>query len=120
MASLRPTPKVLSGATWATLVTFAVNSITPEMLAGLGKWEPLVSAGIAIVSYAAGSYLKADPSTTAPAAAAEAPAADPATVVDELAKPCRILLPKRALDRHPRPLFCRTYRMKLQIEIGIR
>lgn len=85
MASLRPTPKVLSGATWATLVTFAVNSITPEMLAGLGKWEPLVSAGIAIVSYAAGSYLKADPST-APAPAAEAPAADPATVVDELAK----------------------------------
>ena len=83
MASLRPTPKVLSGATWATLVTFAVNSITPEMLAGLGKWEPLVSAGIAIVSYAAGSYLKADPST---APAPEAPAADPATVVDELAK----------------------------------
>jgi hypothetical protein len=78
-ASLRPTPKVISGATLATLVTFAVNSITPEMLAGLGKWEPLVSAGIAIVSYAAGSYLKAEP-------APDAPAPDPSTVVDEIAQ----------------------------------
>lgn len=77
-------PKVTSGATWALVASLA-SMVTPDMLAPLGRYQPLAYMIISAVAYALGAYLKEDPlRTAAPASAPEPPA--PSSVVDELAK----------------------------------
>lgn len=87
MAATPLSPKVTSGATWALVASLA-SMVTPDMLAPLGRYQPLVYMLISGLAYGIGAYLKEDPlrSAPAPSPAPEAPAADPATVVDELAK----------------------------------
>lgn len=72
MAANTISPKVTSGANWAAYATFTLtllNSISPDMLTGLGKWEPLVNGVIVAASYFLGAYLKEDPLRTAGLAA---------------------------------------------------
>jgi hypothetical protein len=57
-------PKVTAGANWsfiAALVVSFLNSITPDMLAPLGKWTPLVYMLVSGAAFALGAYLKTDP-----------------------------------------------------------
>jgi hypothetical protein len=88
-ASTPLSPKVTSGANWAAYATFALtllNSINPDTLAGLGKWEPLVNGIIVAASYFLGAYLKEDPLRTAGIAAqpvAPVPAPPVAPVVEQ-------------------------------------
>jgi hypothetical protein len=76
---------VKSGANWASYATLGLtllNSITPDMLSGLGKWEPLVTGAIVIASYVLGSVAKraGAPADPAPVDVAAAPAVDPVAV----------------------------------------
>lgn len=84
-------PQVKSGANWASYATLGLtllNSITPDMLSGLGKWEPLVNGAVVILGFVLGSIAaKGGTPAPAPEAAPEAPA-EPSPVVDpvEMAK----------------------------------
>ena len=83
MAATPVSPKVTAGANWATYATLGLtilDGLTPDTFAFLGRYAPLAYGAVVGASYALGAYLKADP-LRAPAAAA-----DPSTVVDELAK----------------------------------
>jgi hypothetical protein len=85
MASTPVSPKVTAGANWAgyaTLILTLLNSVTPDMLSGLGKWSPLVSGLVVGLSYALGAYLKEDPLRTAGASTSPV---SPDAVVDEIA-----------------------------------
>ena len=79
-------PQVKSGANWASYATLGLtllNSITPDMLSGLGKWEPLVNGAVVILGFVLGSIAaKGGTPAPAPEAAPEAPAAEPAPAVD--------------------------------------
>lgn len=85
-------PKVTNGATWATIATLVVallNAITPDMLAGLGKWEPVAAGVIAILAFGLGAWLKEDPLRTAGAKSA------PAQDVADLLKKLEALIPDK-------------------------
>src|SRR5690242_14819059 len=66
-------PKVTAGANWSVYAGFLLtilNLITPDMLAPLGKWAPLVYCGISGLAFAIGAYRKEDPLRTAGSALA--------------------------------------------------
>jgi hypothetical protein len=83
MTSTPISPKVTSGATWALVASLA-SMVPPDMLAPLGRYQPLAYMLISGLAYALGAYLKEDPLRT-PDAAKPAPV-DPAAVVDVLAQ----------------------------------
>jgi hypothetical protein len=97
-------PKVTSGATWATLVTLALQAITPDMLTPLGKYQGLAEAALAIIAFVVGSYLKEDTLRTAGAKAladaakedaaspsVEGPAVDPVAVAKAIPAVANVL-----------------------------
>lgn len=56
-------PKVKAGLNWGVLASLALaflNSITPEMLAPLGKWEPLAWALVPILIAGVAAWVKTD------------------------------------------------------------
>ncbi|MGN6724100.1 MAG: hypothetical protein ACTHJM_15950 [Marmoricola sp.] len=78
-------PQVKSGANWASYATLGLtllNSITPDMLSGLGKWEPLVNGAVVILGFVLGSIASkgSAPAEPAPAEPDPAPAVDPVDV----------------------------------------
>lgn len=82
-------PKVTSGANWAAYSGFILtilNMITPDMLAPLGHWAPLVYCGISGLAFAAGAWRKEDPLRTAgaKALAQEVPAVVPGVSPDDI------------------------------------
>lgn len=57
-------PKVYAGARWAAYATLALTlltAVTPDMLAFLGPYAPLVYGGVVGLTYALRAYLKPDP-----------------------------------------------------------
>jgi hypothetical protein len=57
-------PKVSAGINWGIIATLAIGvltSVTPDMLAGLGPYQPMVFVLIGSGVTALRAYLKADP-----------------------------------------------------------
>lgn len=83
MSTTPVSPKIKSGLNWGVIVTLLVtilSTITPDMLAGLGPYAPLVYGAIGTGSAVLAGYLKSDPLRQAPAdpTPAEKPADAPA------------------------------------------
>lgn len=92
-------PKVKAGLNWgviASLVLSLLNSITPEMLAPLGKYEPLVWALIPVVAAGVAAWAKTDQLRDAGKAALAKAEAEAATIVPVSPEP-------KPVDPQPAP-----------------
>ena len=62
-------PKVIAGflSGGGAVVIFALlTAITPDLLAPLGVWAPIVLAGVTAIASVVGGYIKTDPLRTPP------------------------------------------------------